>query len=659
MSLARLAEKYLLPPDKQSDRRSRLFVNLCLAATLTALIAATLTLVYGYEQLAVGIYFGALTLPLGFVFLRFGMSALPAGHYLTANIMLQTLFFAAMPAVATVAMVALAGAVALLGKNGGRFWLAVIVAYCVYIALSASTELESALGTVAALMSAVVFTIVNATERSRALASLRARTSTRQSTEQISMLQRLISRHFDGIMQVNDGQPVFVSDGVSALLGYSIDEIVNRPLGFFLHPDEKSLPQLLDVGDSVQREELRLRHAEGHWIWVEAYIAPDMQGHRTQWRSIILRNYDAQKKAAEQLVQAQRLESMGTMAAAVAHDFNNMLTVIMGFADELPEGEARSEIIRVASSAAHLTNQLLTFGHGQRSGNEILDLSHLLREQSALLRHSLDSRYVLIESYQEDPVLVRIAPSHFDQVFINLLNNAREAMPDGGHVEISLYSVELPGTEVRDAGQFGVLEIRDSGIGMDEATQAKAFDPFFSTKPDKSAGGLGLSSCYGIVSQYGGFMEIDSTPGQGTATRVYLPISETQAHEPVLELIDNDATIVVVDDDPGVLAVVHNALRRAGYRTRTFTEPSQAVEFFDRANVCLLITDVVMQTMDGSQLAAKLRAVEPDLPVLFISGFAREYLDEWELNDTTRFLAKPFRGDEIVARSETLLRVTH
>ena len=369
-----------------------------------------------------------------------------------------------------------------------------------------------------------------------------------------------------------------------------------------------------------------------------------------------MRYYDQQKRASEQLTQAQRLESMGNMAAAVAHDFNNMLTVILGFADELPIGTAKQEITRVTTNAASLTNKLLTFGHGHRSSSEILDLSHSMREQSTLVRHALDSRYILIEGYQEDPALVRIDNGQFEEVFINLLNNAREAMPDGGEVEISLHTTELEATEARGAGTYAVVELRDSGCGMDEAAQKRAFDPFFSTKQSKKSSGLGLSSCYGIISQYGGFIEIESEVDQGTTVSLYLPIFETQAHEPVLELIDNDATILVVDDDPSVLAVVKNALQRSGYRVRGFKEAGAATEFFDRANVCLLVTDIFMPNISGADLAASLRLVEPDLPVLFISGFTQDHLEHWQLGDATMFLAKPFRGEEITDRVESLLR---
>ena len=654
--LATFAETYLLPENKKKDRLARLFVRLCLVTMITGVLAATLTYAYGYEQLAVGIYLGLLTMPVSLWLLRLGNTALPAAHYLTGNIMVQTLLFAAIPAVACVTMVAMAAAAALLGRRGGLFWMTFIVAYCLYIALTGQSELESAIGAVSILMAAIVFLVVLSSERSREIASIHAEVSSRQSDAQTTMLVNLARQHFDALVQIDNGAPVYASAGITELLGYSQEQFVNRPLSYYLHPDEQSAESLLAIGTSLQRAELRLRHADGRWIWVESYLGPDMTGHRTQRRNLVLRSYDAQKRAADQLVQAQRLDSMGTLAATVAHDFNNMLTVILGFADDLPEGEPKQEITRVARNAAHLTNQLLTFGHGQRSGREVLDLTDQLSQQAALTARSLDERYIVIESYHPEPLLVRIAPAHFDQVFINLLNNAREAMPYGGEVEISLYSTDVPAREGRDAGRYAVLEIGDSGVGMDDSIKQQAFDPFFSTK---GAGGLGLSSCYGIVSQYNGYIEIDSAPGQGTTVKVFLPIAETEAREPVLELIDQDANIVVVDDDPGVLAVIKNALRRVGYRVRTFTEPEDAIQFFDRANVCLVITDVVMEGMNGTDLIERLREVESNLPVLFISGIAQEQNKAWPSNDKTLFLAKPFRGEEIVARSETLLRVAN
>jgi two-component system cell cycle sensor histidine kinase/response regulator CckA len=656
MTLTTFADNYLIPAANRHDRLSRLFVYLTLAATAAGVIAATMTLFYGHIGFAISIYMAALTLPLALALLHFSGSIYPAGHYLAGNLFLQTIFFAAEPAVGCVTLIALSAGVGLLGRTHGLTWLALVVGRCLYIAWVSDTEIESATGAVAGFISVVVFIVVRAGERSRVAASLRAKTSGQKSTSQIAVLQRLITEHFDALLQVDKGQITYVTPTLAKLLGYAPDEILSRPLSFFLHPDEKSADQLLSSAISVEREEIRLRHANGRWIWVEAFIAPDLQNQKAQLRHIILRNYDQQKRASEQLTQAQRLESMGNMAAAVAHDFNNMLTVILGFADELPDGTAKQEITRVTTNAASLTNKLMTFSHGHSASSEILDLSHVMREQSNLVRHALDSRYILIEGYQEDPALVRIDNSEFEQVFINLLNNAREAMPDGGEVEISLHTTELEATEARSAGTYAVVELRDSGCGMDEATQKRAFDPFFSTKESKKNSGLGLSSCYGIISQYSGFIDIESKVDHGTTVSVYLPIAETQAHEPVLELIDNDATVLVVDDDPGVLAVIKNALKRSGYQVRGFSEPEAAIEFFDRANICLLVTDVIMPNTSGADLAATLRSVDPDLPILYISGFTQDHLEHWQLGDTTMFLAKPFRGEEIIDRVESLLR---
>ena len=656
MQVSTLADTYLIPSDKRHDRLTRLFVYLCVAATCSVLAGAIMTLGYGHTDLGIFIAMCALTLPLALAILRFSGSVFAAGHYLAANLYLQIIFLSADPAVGCVALIALTASVALLGRIHGLFWLAMGLGRCIYVAVTSDTEAASATAAVSGLVSVVGYFIIRASERSRRVATLKARASSHQSASQMAVLQRLVTEHFDAFLQIEAGQITYSSPTLAKLLGYAPDDILARPFEYFLHPDDKTADEILSSALSVEREELRLRHALGHWIWVEAFIAPDLKNNKAQFRHIVLRNYDRQKKASEQLTQAQRLESMGTMAAAVAHDFNNMLTVILGFADELPEGQARKEITRVASSAANLTNKLLNFGHGQLPTTEVLDLSHLMREQSTLIRHALDSRYILIENYQEEPALVRVDQTQFEQVFINLLNNAREAMPDGGEVEISLSTVEMPETEVRGAGSFAVVEIRDSGCGMDDKTLKHAFDPFYTTKTAKKTIGLGLSSCYGIITQHGGFIDIESKLEHGTTVSVYLPINETHAHEPVLELIDNDATVVVIDDDPGVLAVVRNALVRHGYQVRGFTEPEAVIQFFDRANVCLLVTDVIMPGISGSDLAQTLREVEPDLPVLFISAFTQEHLDQWQIGDSTMFLAKPFRGEEIVDRVEALLR---
>jgi CheY-like chemotaxis protein len=336
-----------------------------------------------------------------------------------------------------------------------------------------------------------------------------------------------------------------------------------------------------------------------------------------------------------------------------------MLTVIVGISDELPEGVHRDEIRRVAGNAANLTNKLLTFGHGQLASSEIHDLSHLVQDHSHLLQHTLDSRYVVVESYVEDPLLVRINESQFEQVLVNLVNNAREAMPDGGELEVSLQAVEFDSDdEGEKSGHYALLEVGDSGAGIDADTQAKIFDPFFSTKDTPKNSGLGLSSCYGIVSQNGGFIEVDSKLGAGTTVKVYLPIAETRDYQPTLDVIDNEVSVMVIDDDPGVVRVVRNALQRAGYSVRGFTDVDAAREFFTPNGVSLVISDVVMPGITGANLVRELRLRAPQLPVLFISGFTNDALDDWTPDDLTNYLAKPFRGEEVVARVGELLGST-
>ncbi len=656
MSIASFVEETLLPADRRDDRQAQLFTYLCLAATAAALVAAAMTGFYGYGQLALLIFLAAATIPVALLILRYSHNALVAGHYLAANLMLQSMLFAADPEVSCVVLIALAAGVALLGPIGSKFWLAVILTRCIWVAVNAGEETASATAAVAALVCAVVFMIVQLSEQSRVRSLQRATANAQQSSRGLNVMESIVANYFDTVLQVSGNDIYFATPGVTKLLGYDPQRLIDRPLDYYLHPEEVGLLGTLEPGEDPLRAELRMRHANGRWVWVEAYAAPDVMRGNPNRTLLVLRNYEKERKVSDQLTQAQRLESMGSMAAAVAHDFNNMLTVILGIADELPEGSARQEISRVAGNAAALTNKLLTFGHGQRTSTDIHDLSDILRERSLLLQHGLDSRYIIIESYSEEPLLVRIEEAQFEQVLVNLVNNAREAMPDGGELEVSLQSVELDGNNTSDhEGVFAVLEVRDSGSGIDSDTQARVFDPFFSTKTNTANSGLGLSSCYGIAAQYGGFIEIDSQPGSGTAVRVFLPIAETRDHEPMLELIDNETYVLIIDDDPGIVRVIRNALTRAGYHARGFTDPSAALEFFDPNKVALVIADVVMPSVSGADLIRRLRRRAPDLPVLFISGFTDQELDDWKPDDTTTYLAKPFRSEEIVSRVDSLL----
>ncbi len=652
------ADTYLLPAHKRQDRIARLFVYLCATATCMALVAATMTWAYGFDTLAVGIYLAALSIPVALVILRYSDTAVPAGHYLTANLIMQTVLFSAEASVGCVTLVAIAAGAALLGK-GGRLWIGVIAARCAYVAATSDTVNASATAAVSGMVAVGAFIIVHEIERSRSIAAMREARSQRRIAGQMAVFEDLVLKHFDAYVTLEDHAIVGASPGIERLLGYSPDAFSRQPLMHYLHQDERSKALDLSTDRLAHRTELRLRHRDGHWVWVEAYSTPELSFSNPRQRVVVLRNYDAQRKVSDQLHQAQRLESMGTMAAAVAHDFNNMLTVILGFADMLPDGEPRREIVRVATNAADLTHKLLMFGHGHSTSAAVQDVGHLMREQSALVRHTLDSRFILIENYQEEPALVRIGETQLVQVLLNLVNNAREAMPDGGELEITLTTEELPASHPRGRGHYVRIDVRDTGLGMDNATLAEAFDPFFSTKITPNNTGLGLSSCYGIVAQYGGFMDLDSGVGKGTVVSVWLPIAETMDNEPVAALVEGDAVVLVIDDDPGVMLVVRNALLQEGYQVRGFTDPQAGMAFFTPGKVCAVVTDMVFPGASGMALVEKLRIMDPDLPALFISGFNDDRLDGWEPDVRTLFLAKPFRSEEVVERVGALVQNRH
>lgn len=657
MGWAEDLEEAVLPRAVAGDRLPRVMAYLCLAAALSGLVAAIGAWNFGYPGHAFKIFLGAASILLTLPLLRMVQDWQIAGHYLAANIFLQSILLAPSPTISCIILVSLAAGVALFRTGAARFWIAAIVARCGFVAITSATELESATAAAITFAAAVTFLIVQITESSR-LRSLRLeKVATQQTAGQVAILNKLVNSYFDAFMLVSGNDIHSVGPGIESFLGYTQQDFPGRPLAYYLHPDEVQLIENLQPGAPPSRHEVRIRHSDGRWVWIEAYSVPDVVHHRQDRRLVVFRNFESQRKVSDQLTQAQRLESMGSIAAAVAHDFNNMLTVIMGIADQLPQGTNKSEIVRVAGSAALLTNKLLAFGHGQPVSTDVQDLSHVMQEHSLLIRHMLNSKFVLFEDYIEKPALVRIDEAQFEQVVVNLINNAREAMPDGGDLEISLSLAELDRHTARhDAeGPYAVLEVKDSGRGMSAEIQTKAFDPFFSTKQHSSNSGLGLSSCYGIVAQSGGFIDIQSHPGTGTSIKVYLPLAEVHDNEPVLELITNTTSIMVVDDDPAVVRVIKSALVRAGYQVLGFTRPEAAIEAFSTSKITLVISDVVMSGMNGSDLVKRFRSQVPDLPVLFVSGAVSDELSDWEFDDITAYLAKPFRGEEIVARVEGLI----
>ena len=377
---------------------------------------------------------------------------------------------------------------------------------------------------------------------------------------------------------------------------------------------------------------------------------------------------DARKHAYMELeklfLHAQKLESIGRLAAGIAHDFNNLLTPIMGYTQleimKLPPGNAlRSkleEIQKAAERGATLTRQLLALSHRRANELKVIDLSQLIADVSSMLRRVMGEDVELVVLPGPELWLIKVDPGQMEQVVMNMAVNARDALPNGGKLTVKTANVTIDqdyawsGVEV-PPGEYVMLTVKDTGIGMTEEVKAKIFEPFFTTKEEGKGTGLGLATCYSIVTQSGGHIKVCSELGKGTSFNIYIPRVDG-----VVSALFNDVeedylpkgteTILLAEDEPLVRKLVASMLSDLGYtvlQTNNGEEALRAAQKHTGEKIYLLLTDVVMPQMSGTELAGRLRIMRPDIRVLLTSGYICEDIGQLEDGDPdTPFIQKPF-----------------
>lgn len=370
-----------------------------------------------------------------------------------------------------------------------------------------------------------------------------------------------------------------------------------------------------------------------------------------------------------QVAQQTKMESIGQLAGGVAHDFNNILTAILGYCDLMllrhqPGDSDYDDIQQIKNNsnrAASLTRQLLAFSRQQTLRPQILQLANVVADVSSLLKRLLGETVRLEVHHGRGVGAVRADPGQLEQVIINLGVNARDAMPKGGVVHISTASVNQSdvlamGIEFLPVGDYVQLSVEDSGVGIPKENLSKIFEPFFTTKEMGKGTGLGLSTVYGIVKQSGGFIFADSKPGKGTRFDIFLPVHRGEIPTPEVtkrELYKpkdlwGSGRILIVEDEDMVRAVAERALVRQGYVVETASDGEQALELFaDGKRYDLVVSDVVMPNLDGPSMARRLRETYGEIRLLFMSGYAEEQLRETISLDNVSFLAKPFSVQQI------------
>jgi hypothetical protein len=360
----------------------------------------------------------------------------------------------------------------------------------------------------------------------------------------------------------------------------------------------------------------------------------------------------SRKHLEDRLRQSQKMEAIGQLAGGVAHDFNNVLTAILGFCHMLlenddPDSSQRADLLEIEKAgqrAAALTRQLLAFSRHQVLQPKVLDANRLVRGIEPMLRRLVFENIELSLTLRPEAGLIKIDPTQFEQILVNLVVNARDAMPRGGTLTIATERARLDGRD--HAG----LIVQDTGVGMDDATTRRIFEPFFTTKGVGKGTGLGLATVYGIVKQSGGDIAVSSEPGRGSAFRIYLPnvppvTAEVIEHAFGAALPRGSETILIVEDDAAVRRLASITLKRSGYNVLEAGSPREAEDVSRRhvAPIHLLLSDVVMPDSDGPPLIDRLRTTRPGLRLLYMSGYAGETVVKHGISlEDTPFMQKPF-----------------
>ena len=520
-----------------------------------------------------------------------------------------------------------------------------------------------------------------------AMETLEDITESVQSKESLIQAERKYRSIFEnavmGIFQVTiEGRYLSVNPAGALMYGYGSPEemtesIANISKQIYVYPEDRaSLLNLLEAHGSVEGFEVEHYRKDGSKIWalMNARLIRDKDGATPLYYEVTSENITARKHLEAQLLQSQKMEAIGTLAGGIAHDFNNILTTLIGYGNLMQMKMGKNDplrpyvdqILSSSEKAANLTQSLLAFSRKQVIELKPYKIHTIIQGIEKLLKRLLTEDIELKVKLSHKDTTIMADITQMDQVLMNLVANARDAMQKGGTLTIEAREIELDGTFIKEhgygqPGAHALISVSDTGTGMDETTKERIFDPFFTTKEIGKGTGLGLSIVYGIIKQHNGYIHVESKPEVGTTFSIYFPIAEPKKEEiaPVAVAVEGGTeTILLAEDDPMVRGLTKEVLTMSGYLVIESFDGENAVrKFIEKKDaIALVILDVVMPKKNGREVFDEIRKIKPDIKVIFTSWYTGDVvLDKGIRDDAVDFITKPLLPNDLLRKVRSVL----